>query len=99
MILYPERFNNKTNGITFRQLAHGLQPGAFRPHHLSHRRRLEKGCHGVEELGQFVSDPSVLTKLLDVKAEKKAQLVLSEEHPRTGTEPGFHFRHSGKASA
>ena len=29
----------------------------------------------LEKLGQFASDPSVLTKLLDVKAEKKAQLV------------------------
>ena len=37
--LYPERFNNKTNGIT------------FRPHHLSHRRRLEERCHGTGKTG------------------------------------------------
>ena len=35
----------------------------------------KKDAMELEKLGQFVSDPSVLTKLLDVKAEKKAQLV------------------------
>ena len=32
-------------------LAHGMQPRAFRPHHLSHRRRLEKRCHGAGKAG------------------------------------------------
>ena len=35
--MWPEKFNNKTNGITPAPLAEEGQPAAGRPHHRGHR--------------------------------------------------------------
>ena len=40
--LYPERFNNKTNGVTPRRWLLLAKPGAWRHHHQRHRRRLDR---------------------------------------------------------
>ena len=73
--LYPERFNNKTNGITFRRWLMACNPelSALITSLIGEGRK--KDAMELEKLGQFVSDPAVPAKLLDVKAEKKAQLV------------------------
>ena len=73
--LYPERFNNKTNGITFRRWLMECNPELSALITFLIGNGWKKDAMELEKLGQFVSDPSVLTKLLDVKAEKKAQLV------------------------
>ena len=73
--LYPERFNNKTNGITFRRWLMECNPELSALITSLIGNGWKKDATELEKLGQFVSDPSVLTKLLDVKAEKKAQLV------------------------
>ena len=73
--LYPERFNNKTNGITFRRWLMECNPELSSLITSLIGNGWKKDAMELEKLGQFVSDPSVLTKLLDVKAEKKAQLV------------------------
>ena len=73
--LYPERFNNKTNGITFRRWLMACNPELSALITSLIGEGWKKDAMELEKLGQFVSDPSVLTKLLDVKAEKKAQLV------------------------
>ena len=73
--LYPERFNNKTNGITFRRWLMECNPELSALITSLIGTGWKKDAMELEKLGQFVSDPSVLTKLLDVKAEKKAQLV------------------------
>ena len=73
--LYPERFNNKTNGITFRRWLMECNPELSALITFLIGEGWKKDAMELEKLGQFVSDPSVLTKLLDVKAEKKAQLV------------------------
>ena len=72
--IYPEKFNNKTNGITFRRwLLHcneeltswieGLIGNGFK-----------KDATGLEKLLQYQGDQKVLESLLRVKAEKKKQL-------------------------
>ncbi len=38
--LYPDRINNKTNGVTPRRWLNGCNPGTFRPDPRSNRRRL-----------------------------------------------------------
>ena len=73
--LYPERFNNKTNGITFRRWLMACNPELSALITSLIGEGWKTDAMELEKLGQFVSDPSVLTKLLDVKAEKKAQLV------------------------
>ena len=73
--LYPERFNNKTNGITFRRWLMACNPELSALITSLIGNGWKKDAMELEKLGQFVSEPSVLTKLLDVKAEKKAQLV------------------------
>jgi starch phosphorylase len=72
--IYPEKFNNKTNGITFRRwLLHcneeltswieGLIGNGFK-----------KDATELEKLLQYQGDQKVLESLLRVKAEKKKQL-------------------------
>lgn len=72
--IYPEKFNNKTNGITFRRwLLHcneeltswieGLIGSGFK-----------KDATELEKLLQYQGDQKVLESLLQVKAEKKKQL-------------------------
>jgi starch phosphorylase len=74
-LLYPEKFNNKTNGITFRRwLLHCN-------HELTDLIRsligdgFEKDATKLEQLGKYADDPAVLQKLLDVKATKKKELA------------------------
>ena len=73
--LYPERFNNKTNGITFRRWLMECNPELSALITSLIGDGWKKDAMELEKLGNFVSDPAVLTKLLHVKAEKKAQLV------------------------
>lgn len=72
--IYPEKFNNKTNGITFRRwLLHcneeltsqieGLIGNGFK-----------KDAKELEKLLQYQGDQKVLESLLQVKSEKKKQL-------------------------
>ena len=71
--LYPNKFNNKTNGITFRRwLLHcnheltrwiGKYVDGF-----------QKGADKLEGLLKYADDAAVLDELLEVKHEKKKQL-------------------------
>ncbi len=72
--IYPEKFNNKTNGITFRrwllhcnhalaELIESLIGDGFK-----------KDAKELEKLGAFVNDEAILQRLLDVKGAKKTEL-------------------------
>ena len=73
--LYPERFNNKTNGITFRRWLMACNPELSALITSLIGEGWKKDAMELEKLGAFVSDPAVLNKLLEVKTKKKAQLV------------------------
>lgn len=73
--LYPERFNNKTNGITFRRWLMSCNPELSALITSLIGEGWKKDAMELEKLGTFVSDPAVLNKLLEVKTQKKAQLV------------------------
>ncbi|MEQ2562829.1 glycogen/starch/alpha-glucan phosphorylase [Ventrimonas sp. CLA-AP-H27] len=73
--LYPERFNNKTNGITFRRWLMACNPELSALITSLIGEGWKKDAMELEKLGASISDPAVLTKLLHVKAEKKNQLV------------------------
>ena len=72
--LYPEKFNNKTNGITFRRWLMACDPelSSFITELIG--EGWKKDANELEKLGNFVNDDAVLTKLLDVKAGKKKDL-------------------------
>ena len=73
--LYPERFNNKTNGITFRRWLMSCNPELSALITSLIGEGWKKDAMELEKLGAFVSDPAVLNRLLEVKTKKKAQLV------------------------
>ena len=72
--IYPEKFNNKTNGIPFRRwLLHcnhelaDLIESLIGP-------GFKKDAMELEKLGALVDDASVLQRLLDVKSSRKTEL-------------------------
>ena len=72
--IYPAKFNNKTNGITFRRwLLHcnhelaDLIESLIGP-------GFKKDAMELEKLGTLVDDASVLQRLLDVKNSRKTEL-------------------------
>lgn len=72
--IYPEKFNNKTNGITFRRwLLHCNSDLAELIISLI-GDGYKKNAEELEKLGKFADDEAVLQKLLDVKAARKADL-------------------------
>ncbi len=73
--LYPEKFNNKTNGITFRRWLMSCNPelSAYITELIG--EGWKKDANELEKLGNFINDDTVLTKLVDIKNAKKAELA------------------------
>ena len=73
--LYPEKFNNKTNGITFRRWLISCNPelSAYITELIGDGWK--KDANELEKLGNFINDDAVLTKLVDIKNAKKAELA------------------------
>ena len=72
--IYPEKFNNKTNGITFRRwLLHCNHELADLIESLI-GSGFKKDAMELEKLGALVDDASVLQRLLDVKSSRKTEL-------------------------
>ena len=72
--LYPEKFNNKTNGITFRRWLMSCNPELSAMITDLIGDGWKKDANELEKLGNFVNDDAVLDRLLAVKAGKKADL-------------------------
>ena len=73
--LYPEKFNNKTNGITFRRWLMSCNPelSAYITELIG--EGWKKDANELEKLGNFINDDAVLTKLVDIKNAKKIELA------------------------
>ena len=73
--LYPEKFNNKTNGITFRRWLMSCNPelSAYITELIGDGWK--KDANELEKLGNFINDDAVLTKLVDIKNAKKKELA------------------------
>ena len=73
--LYPEKFNNKTNGITFRRwLLHCNKELAAYIEELI-GSELKKDAEELEKLGSFSNNEEVLKKLLAIKQDNKKALA------------------------
>ena len=73
--LYPEKFNKKTNGITFRRWLMSCNPelSAYITELIGDGWK--KDANELEKLSNFLNDDAVLTKLVDIKNEKKTELA------------------------
>ena len=72
--MMPEKFNNKTNGITFRRwLLHCNEELAAYIEELI-GPDFKKDADKLEELGKFINDDAVLERLLEIKKDKKITL-------------------------
>ena len=69
--IYPEKFNNKTNGITFRRwLLHCNEELAAYIEELI-GPDFKKDASKLEELQKYLDDEKVLNKLMEIKTSKK----------------------------
>lgn len=74
--IYPEKFNNKTNGITFRRwLLHCNEELTALIEKLI-GSDFKKAAERLSDLAKFVDDDAVLEKLLAIKQVKKATLAI-----------------------
>ncbi len=73
--IYPGKFNNKTNGITFRRwlLSCNRELSAFLTDTVG--AGYKKNADELKKLLEYRDDPAVLDKIYAIKKEKKAQLV------------------------
>lgn len=73
--IYPEKFNNKTNGITFRRwlLCCNRELSGFLTEQI--RAGYKKDARKLEKLLNYKDNPDVLDRLEQIKRTKKQQLV------------------------
>lgn len=72
--LYPEKFNNKTNGITFRRWLMACNPQLAALITELIGEGWKKDAMELTKLGEYVDNDEVLDKVLAVKSEKKVEL-------------------------
>lgn len=73
--LYPEKFNNKTNGITFRRWLISCNPKLAALITKLIGEGWKKDAEELQKLGQYIENEEVLKQLLEVKQENKSALV------------------------
>ena len=73
--LYPEKFNNKTNGITFRRwlLACNHELAGFLSETIGDGYK--KDADKLEKLLEFIDDEKVLNRIADIKMNRKKDLA------------------------
>ncbi|SFG55136.1 starch phosphorylase [Lachnospiraceae bacterium C7] len=72
--LYPEKFNNKTNGITFRRWLMECNPELSKFVTDLIGDGWKKDANELEKLGNYINDDKVLDNLLAIKQDKKREL-------------------------
>ena len=73
--IYPEKFNNKTNGITFRRwlLSCNRELAAFLSETIGDGYK--KDADKLEKLLEFIDDEKVLNRLAEIKMNRKKELA------------------------
>lgn len=73
--LYPKKFNNKTNGITFRRWLMSCNPELSALITELIGDGWKKDASELEKLLEYKKSPTVLARLLSIKSEKKKELA------------------------
>ena len=73
--IYPEKFNNKTNGITFRRwlLSCNRELAGFLSQTIGDGYK--KDANKLEKLLEFIDDDAVLDRLVEIKMNRKKELA------------------------
>ena len=72
--IYPEKFNNKTNGITFRRWLMHCNPELTRLIEQLIGDGFKVEAEKLQDLIKYINDKEVLQKLLDIKHNNKVKL-------------------------
>lgn len=72
--IYPEKFNNKTNGITFRRWLMHCNPELTELIESLIGDEFKVDAEKLQELTKYIDDKEVLQKLLDIKHDNKIEL-------------------------
>ena len=72
--IYPEKFNNKTNGVTFRRWLMHCNPELSEFITVKIGDGWKKDADELEKLLEFKDDPAALEELLKIKGQKKEQI-------------------------
>lgn len=72
--IYPEKFNNKTNGITFRRWLMYANPSLTELISSLIGDGFKKDAMELEHLLKYKGDKNTLTRLLEIKQQKKKEL-------------------------
>jgi len=73
--LHPEKFNNKTNGISHRRFMIQANPGLEKLINEAIGKGWQSDFDRIAELKQFENDPAFIEKLLEVKKQNKERLA------------------------
>ncbi len=73
--LYPEKFNNKTNGITFRRWLLSCNRPLAKLLDETIGTDYRKDADKLENLLKYRDDEAVLSKIADIKKQKKKELI------------------------
>ena len=78
--IYPEKFNNKTNGITFRRWLMHCNHSLTNFIEELIGDGFKKDATKLEDLSKFIDDDKVLEKILEIKKENKIELKKYLKH-------------------
>ena len=73
--LYPEKFNNKTNGITFRRWLLSCNRPLAKLLDETIGTDYRRDADRLEDLLKYREDEAVLTRIADIKKQKKRELI------------------------
>ncbi|MDD6174255.1 MAG: glycogen/starch/alpha-glucan phosphorylase [Firmicutes bacterium] len=73
--LYPDRFNNKTNGITFRRWLLHCNPGLTQAIESRIGPGFKKNAEELQKLKEFSEDNAFLERLLQIRQNNKSALA------------------------
>lgn len=73
--MYPDKFNNKTNGITFRRWLFGANPQLTQYLCELLGKDVLDNPERLADLKNYANDPDVLNRLLEIKDEKKREWI------------------------
>ena len=72
--IYPEKFNNKTNGITFRRWLMHCNPSLTKLFEELIGDEFKSDAEKLQDLTKYIDDENVLQRILDIKHENKVKL-------------------------